>query len=314
MAIRNAMERQLSPAYIEWQRARALEIEQEKEAQAAAEQAAINANPTLSAQRSMDELAIAEQGIALNVPLTDEYLAQFGTVQRGPCTDNELEAPISYFKRSTKEYVHTQKNFDAIAEFIERNALNFGRLDSYRLAYAVLTHWGAFPDTERPESKAADFLKGYGPLNHSSEITDEAAKDEGDRFLQATNWVRSNANSRVLLEKISEAGLLPYAVNLVAVCAYCRANNLFPEATEYTPSDRAVLAHQHYCEEIVGHSEDGKGWTEQMLDALDSKSALRLRRLFETGTRGDSRLLEYRERQNLKAVRDARIAAEGEQS
>ena len=39
MSIRNTQERSQSSAYIEWQAARALEIEQEKEAQAAAEQA-----------------------------------------------------------------------------------------------------------------------------------------------------------------------------------------------------------------------------------------------------------------------------------
>ena len=311
MAIRNAMERQLSPAYIEWQRARALEIEQEKEAQAAAEQAAINANPTLSAQRSMDELAIAEQGIALNVPLTDEYLAQFGTVQRGPCTDDELEAAISYFKRSTKEYVHTQKNFDAIAEFIERNDLNFGRLDSYKLAYAVLTHWGAFPDTERPESKAADFLKGYGPLNHASEISDEDAKAEGDRFLQ-TGWRRSNKNSQLLLSTLSDAGLLPFAENLQTVAAYLGANNLFPEAMTMSVAEQMAQRSNDFRTKVIG-TVDGVSYTEKMLSGMRSHDELRIRRMLEKGHSGSSAYDDFLDIKQRQATRDVEIARKGEE-
>jgi hypothetical protein len=80
-----------------------------------------------------------------------------------------------------------------------------------------------------------------------------------------------------------------------------------------SPSEQAVYDHQQYIEKVVGHDEFGKGWTDAELDRLPAKEELRLRRLFSTGTRGDSRLLEYRERQDIKAVQEAeraRIAAE----
>ena len=55
-------------------------------------------------------------------------------------------------------------------------------------------------------------------------------------------------------------------------------------------SEQAVIDHQRYCEEIIGHDESGKGWTMQEVDALPSKEMLRLLRLFEQGHRGSNLL------------------------
>jgi hypothetical protein len=49
----------------------------------------------------------------------------------------------------------------------------------------------------------------------------------------------------------------------------------------------------------------GKKWTEAELDALPAKEALRLRRLFEKGHRGDSHLDTYREIQDIKQQQEA---------
>jgi hypothetical protein len=74
------------------------------------------------------------------------------------------------------------------------------------------------------------------------------------------------------------------------------------EIDELPPDQRASLNHQIYTDQIIGHDESGKPWTEQMLDNLvievpdgrggirresGAKEALRLRRLFTKGHRGN---------------------------
>ena len=308
MSTRNAMERQLSPAFKEWQAARALEVAEEKRQSDAAQAAATAASP----EAMFNELAIAEQGIALNVPLTDEYLESFGTIQRGPCTDDELEAAISYFKRSTKEYVHTQKNFDAILDFLERNSLNYGRLDSYRLAYAVLTHWAAFPDTEQPNP--ADFLKGYGAVNTSENLSEAQAQRDMDSFLQTTCFRKSNLNARLIIKTLNDAGLMPFEENLHTVDAFLRSTNAYPEPTTMTPSEIAEAKYKARMTEIVVFDPlDNRGYTEFDLEHCDSSKERRLRRLME-GRIGNDKYDEYLERRNIQHALDLARAKAAEET
>jgi hypothetical protein len=55
------------------------------------------------------------------------------------------------------------------------------------------------------------------------------------------------------------------------------------EIDELPPDQRASLNHQIYTDQIIGHDESGKPWTEQS----GAKEALRLRRLFTKGHRGN---------------------------
>ncbi len=73
-------------------------------------------------------------------------------------------------------------------------------------------------------------------------------------------------------------------------------------------SEQAVIDHQRYCEEIIGHDESGKGWTLQEVDALPSKEMLRLLRLFEQGHRGSNLLTIRREILDIKQQQDAEKA------
>jgi hypothetical protein len=81
----------------------------------------------------------------------------------------------------------------------------------------------------------------------------------------------------------------------------------------YTKSEQAVIDHQRFCEEIVGHDEDNVAYTEKILAELPAKEELRLRRLFEQGHRGSNLLTIRREILDTKQIQDAeraRIAAE----
>ena len=131
-----------------------------------------------------------------------------------------------------------------------------------------------------------------------------------------------------LLSAAERSDLAPIAPN------YTKLHNLFlqysaypePPVQEAAPaeeippvvlprSDQAVVDHQRYLEEVVGTDELGTQYTEAMLDQLDAKSALRLRRLFESGHRGSNLLTIRREILDIKAQQDAeraRLAAEQE--
>jgi hypothetical protein len=81
-----------------------------------------------------------------------------------------------------------------------------------------------------------------------------------------------------------------------------------------TPSERGVLTHEIYVRKIVGTDELGREWTDQAIDKeLSADDGRRLRRLFETGTRGSAAYREYmrlRDIQQQQAAERDRIAAE----
>jgi hypothetical protein len=129
----------------------------------------------------------------------------------------------------------------------------------------------------------------------------------------------------VFLDALSRNDLAPIADNFDPLHKLLIEYGCYPEepvalapvveAPTYTKSEQAILDHQRYVEEIVGHDEQNTAWTEEMLDRLPADLALRLRRLFETGMRGNNRLREYMNRQDEKARQAAdtnRIAAEEE--
>jgi hypothetical protein len=144
----------------------------------------------------------------------------------------------------------------------------------------------------------------------------------------ATDYVRTPANGWALCNMVTRNGLHPGNAHSYLLChKILQLWNGYPDATvpveqpaqptrysnvevvdprsTLSPSDRAVYDHQMYIDKIVGHDEMGKGWTEAELDQLDSKSELRLRRLFEQGHRGSNLLTLRREILDIKAQQDA---------
>jgi hypothetical protein len=72
------------------------------------------------------------------------------------------------------------------------------------------------------------------------------------------------------------------------------------------PSERGVLTHEIYVRKIVGTDELGREWTDQAIDKeLSADDGRRLRRLFETGTRGS---VAYREYMRLKDIQQEQAA------
>jgi hypothetical protein len=78
---------------------------------------------------------------------------------------------------------------------------------------------------------------------------------------------------------LKSAGFIPNPIQPAAV-----------PVERWDAANQAVIDRQKYCTEVVGNDEHGVDYTEEMLDALPAKEALRLRRLFETGTRGNERM------------------------
>lgn len=300
MSTRNAMERQLSPAYQDFLKERQAELDEEKRQSDAAQAA----DPTVQAQSAMNSLALAEREAVLNVPLSEEYL--LGERLNG----REMPANYPRVLRAWADATPSFKRYmgDVLLSTFLLNDLT-PTAENFTRVHEMLISYSAYPDEPNP----AAFLEKFGPLNRSEEISESEARQAMDSFLRATNWRKSSNNAKLLLKILADAELLPFAENLRAADAFLRSTNAYPEATTYTRSDQIVVDHQKYCEEIIGHDESGKAWTMQMVDALPSKDMLRLLRLFELGTRGDSRMLDYmsiKDIQQKQAAERDRIARE----
>ena len=159
-------------------------------------------------------------------------------------------------------------------------------------------------------------------------IVNEAAVISNFKFFATTTGSFQNWMASQLWDAAERSQIVPTAP------AYLALHNLMltysayeqpvqPAITEtevaaepvWSPSEQAVINHQRYCDEIIGHDESGKKWTMEMVDALPSKEMLRLLRLFEKGHRGSSLLDTYREILDIKQGQEAaraRIAAEQE--
>jgi hypothetical protein len=146
-------------------------------------------------------------------------------------------------------------------------------------------------------------------------------------FAENTPSFKPDYMGRPLLDAAFRSQIIPTAPAYTALHNLMLQYGAYPEppaqpvvtetVVEVPPvlsrSEQAVIDHQRYCDEIIGHDESGKGWTMQEVDALPSKEMLRLLRLFEQGHRGSNLLTIRREILDLKQQQDAereRIAAE----
>jgi hypothetical protein len=119
---------------------------------------------------------------------------------------------------------------------------------------------------------------------------DRSNKERFDLMLQILDFVNVFLDTNFLdatrddswgisFNLLNSAGLIPKPLPPVA-----------KPVEKYDPVNEHVIKRQKYMTEIVGNDELGHDFTEEMLDKLPAKEALRLRRLFEKGHRGDNRM------------------------
>ena len=180
-------------------------------------------------------------------------------------------------------------------------------------------------------------LPGVERMNGRTIANEQAAVNNWKYFAESTasfHYYMADA----LLSAAERSDLAPIAPNYLALHNLLLAYGAYPEAPaqpaveqpvavaeevvfvdqngyEWTQSainalsasDRAGVNHQIYAEKILGHSEDGKAWTMQMIDRLPSNEMRSLLLLFEQGHR--SRAYKYFEVKDAQAARDVEIAA-----
>jgi|HubBroStandDraft_5_1064220.scaffolds.fasta_scaffold06846_10 hypothetical protein len=163
----------------------------------------------------------------------------------------------------------------------------------------AITAQKTFADFRSPDPKVRDF-SAYREIDKASprfavqmEVMDkifEFMKTNALDFGLADTWLAS-------FQWLANSGLLP-------------APMAMPEEVPLTAAERHVIARQNYIELIIGNDEHGVNYTEEMLDKLPAKEALRLRRLFEKGHRGSILMDQYFEVRDAQAERDRKNAIE----
>jgi hypothetical protein len=156
MSVRLKLSRQQSSAFADWERERAVEIQQEQ----AAADAAQAADPVVAFQKSANEAAAIERNNVSTGVLDESYLKQFGIVLRGEardCPEGEIVAARTEFRATTPDYVRNDANGQILCNFVTRTFLYPGAVESYALAHKILTLWGLYPEVvEQPEQPVVE--------------------------------------------------------------------------------------------------------------------------------------------------------------
>jgi hypothetical protein len=213
-------------AYDQWVIDRAAEVaeeqrlQQEAEAQAeAAEAARIEADPILSYQKSTNELYAGEQNIVLHGVVDERYLAQFGTVKRGRCSEEQKTAARIEFRRVATDYIRNEANGAILCAMVDRNGLHPGEVASYLLCHKVLLLWAGYPDAvveESPIVEVAPVMEVAEPVLTPSERAAKKYQDDrtiivvtdpatGQQFTEF-DLSRLNAVDERRLRRIAEKG------------------------------------------------------------------------------------------------------------
>jgi hypothetical protein len=138
----------------------------------AAEAARIEADPILSYQKSTNELYAGEQHIVLHGVVDERYLAQFGTVKRGRCSEEQKTAARIEFRRVATDYIRNEANGAILCAMVDRNGLHPGAVESYLLCHKVLLLWAGYPDVvveEAPIVEVAPVVEEVEPVLTPSE-------------------------------------------------------------------------------------------------------------------------------------------------
>ena len=131
--------REGDPAYEAWK------IEHQAEVDAANA-----ADPEYQFKQAANIEAEANRQTALTKRLSGEYLAAFGNVERGRCSEEEKVAARVEFRATATDYIRTEANGKTLVDMVDRNQLHPGVVASYLLCHAILQHWSGYPDTVVP--------------------------------------------------------------------------------------------------------------------------------------------------------------------
>jgi len=153
-----------------------------------------------------------------------------------------------------------------------------------------------------------DILGGEYERIGNRKVNLEVAESNFKWFVENTATFDKAKMRKPLLAAMIRSDLSPVAKNFTRCHELLLEYNGYPKGVAHTLPDALVEeepidlrspeeirsdSHHDYMTLVVGVDESGRQWTEEMLDRLDAKSALRLRRLFEKGHRGSAGLDEY---------------------
>jgi hypothetical protein len=219
---------------------------------------------------------------------TTQYEPQTAEEMKAARLQQQADATQAEWQKWFVQTVRDKKNCPFIAN------INFASTLERRDEKAEMTAMTTFmnsdvfaPWRERSEANAARYKAQIDILNFMEDWLRLNYLDQSDHNSWGIGFVLLN-----------NAGFIPQPIPApVAV-------------PEPAPSalEKHITARQNYIELVVGIDEHGKQWTDEMLDQIDSKQALRLRRLFETGTRGNSNMLTYLDVKDAQAQRDLELA------
>jgi hypothetical protein len=297
-------------AYLDWQRERAIEIEQETAAKAAADANDPMKQFEMSANASASTI---RQSLVSSTPLGEDVLPGERIAGR-KVVESALIANWKYWAMQGQGKAAGFQTEDASAVFDTWKANDLApTAENFSAVFQLLKDYDLLPDAE-PGSPDLNVLSQFGtPVQ--GEIDEKRASQEMEKFIVETGWRKSSKNGKLLLKTLTEDfGLAPFAENLRIVSAYLKANDLFPEPIEMTPSEQAAKNRNDYFNKVVVVDEAGKPWTSSELELLDSASERRLRRLAESGGRhsGNAFYQEYLDRRDIRQAKQAATDAEAQ--
>jgi len=300
-------------AYEEWVAERAAEVAEEQRLQAAAE----SQDPVQAFQKSANALAESTR----TALISNSNL--FPNIERiaGRAVNEEVAAQnYKWWAENTGKTLGFEKHHSrAVLDCWRRNDL-VPSADAFTAVFQSLKDYGLLPDAEpgSPDWSGTDseFSKlGFGKPVRDIEASPEQISRDFDEFITTTGWRKSATNAKKLISELQRLDLVPVLKNLKMVVAYLKSRNEFLEPTEMTPSEQAAQRRHDYLFKLVATDprDPSKKYSESDLDKLPAEEARYIRRYAERGHSGNNLLDDFYEIKNLQAVRDARIAAEGEQ-
>jgi hypothetical protein len=270
-------------AYQEYLADRAKEIEAEK----AAAQAVENADPIRSFEKSANSAALTIRQLLMSSRPVGEDVLPGERIAGRQVIESALLANWKYWALTGqgKQQGFQTKDSRAVLDTWKANDLS-PTPENFSAVFQLLKDYDLLPDAE-PGSPDDSYLGSFGfPVQRG---TASAAQTSAamDAFLD-TGFRRNNANAKLLLLKLQETGLSTGSLSSFQIAdAIIRSTTGYPENSEMTPSEQAAQKRHDYFNKIVGKDQTGRSWTEADMDKeLPAKETLRLMRFFEKGHTG----------------------------
>jgi hypothetical protein len=203
-------------AYEEYLADVAKEQAEEKAAQDAADRAAAQ-TPEAQYKASVNQLFSEERNVVLNGVIIDSYLAQFGTVERGRCSEEQKVAARIEFRKTATDYVRNDKNGEILCAMVDRNGLHPGKLSSYLICHEVLKTWSGYPEVVEAPAPVSEVVPvvEVGPvlsrseqmvLDHHAYVNDVVGVDEAGREWREVELDQLPAKDALRLRRLFEKG------------------------------------------------------------------------------------------------------------